>query len=217
MATSFDSIFEQFLLIIDDPRFVNNYTSDEFVLELSKNLYRAIGICGDYFYSNLNNYTLTQQQNESFIGNGISGELLLTITPFTNGSFYVSVDDIQVETKNYSYNSLLNKITISPIPVLNSDIYIGNYKIGEFIDNLKIQEVVFLARGMTIPYLEFQLQKQKHLNQIVYGKDYQVHSQANHIKENRETVDDVEKRLIRDMIMYSYHQDPNSLSGSVGG
>lgn len=153
MATSFDLCFEQFLLIIDDPRFVNNYTEDDLALELSKYLYRSIGICRDYLYKDINNYT---------------------------------------ETSSYG-------ITI-----------------GSFNDDLNIQEIMFVARGMTIPYLEFQLQKQKHLNQMVYGRDYQVHSQAQHIKETRETVENIEKRLIQNMIMYSYHQSTDNLKGSSG-
>jgi len=215
MSTSFDSPFEQFLLTIDDSRFINNYTVDNLTIELSKYLYRSIGICGDYLYSDLNNYTLTQQQSEVFVADGLSGVFMLTITPYINGNFYISVDN--TETENYTYDSVLNKITISPTPILNSDIYIGNYKVGEFIDSLSMQEITFVSRGMTIPYLEFQLQKNKHLNQIVYGKDYQVHSQANHIKENRETVNNAKNSLIQDMIMYSYHKDPNNLTGSAGG
>ena len=153
MATSFELPFEQFLLIIDDPRFINNYTEDNLALELSKYIYRSIGICRDYLYKDINNYTAT------------------------------SSDGITV---------------------------------GSFNDTLNYQEISFIARGMTIPYLEFQLQKQKHLNQIVYGKDYSVHSQANHIKEVRETIDDTDSRLKQDMVMYSYQQDTNKLKGSSG-
>jgi len=157
MATPFDVFFEQFLLIIDDSRFVTNYTPNELAMELSKYLYRSIGICGDYLYIDLNSYTPT------------------------------TVDD----------NDILS--------------------IGEFADSFIMQEITFVARGMVIPYLEFQLQKNKHLNQIVYGKNYLVHSQANHIKENRETVNNAKNSLIQDMIMYTYHKDPNNLQGSSGG
>ena len=153
MSTSFELPFEQFLLIIDDPRFINNYTEDNLALELSKYIYRSIGICRDYLYKDINNYTPTSSD-------GIT--------------------------------------------------------IGSFNDDLNYQEISFIARGMTIQYTEFQLQKQKHMNQMVYGEGYKVNSQGNHIKEVRETVDDIEKRLIQAMIMYSYQQDPNKLKGSSG-
>jgi hypothetical protein len=154
LATSFNLPFEQFLLTIDDPKFINNYTEEALALELSRYIYRSIGICRDYLNKDINNYT-----------------------PTTEGI---------------------------------------NYAVGSFNDDLNYQEISFIARGMTIPYLEFQLQKQKHLNQIVYGKDYQVKSQSQHIREVREVIDDTEKRLKQDMIMYSYLQSSDKLKG-LGG
>jgi hypothetical protein len=154
LATSFNLPFEQFLLIIDDPKFINNYTEDALALELSRYIYRAIGICRDYLNKDINNYT-----------------------PTTEGIDYV---------------------------------------VGSFNDDLNYQEISFIVRGMTIPYLEFQLQKQKHLNQIVYGKDYQVRSQSQHIREVREVIDSTEKRLKQDMTMYSYLQSSDKLKG-LGG
>lgn len=155
MSTSFNFPFDQFLLTIDDPKFINNYTEEALALELSRYIYRSIGICRDYLYKDINNYIPTS----------------------TGGSELV---------------------------------------IGSFADDLNYQEITFISRGMTIPYLEFQLQKQKHLNQVVYGKDYQVKSQAQHIKEVRDVIDDVERRLKQDMIMYSYQQSSNKLKDSSG-
>jgi hypothetical protein len=155
MSTSFNVCFEQFLLTIDDPKFINNYTEEALALELSRYIYRAIGICRDYLNKDINNYTPT------------------------------TVDGV-------------------------------NYTIGSFNDDLNYQEISFISRGMTIPYLEFQLQKQKHLNQIVYGRDYQVRSQSQHIREVREVIDNTEKRLKQDMIMYSYLQSKDKLKG-LGG
>lgn len=157
LSTSFNVIFEQFLLIVDDPKFINSYAEDTLALELSRYLYRSIGICGDYLYKDISIYKKTK-----------------------------------IDENN-------------------------NVIIGDFEENLNEQEISFLARGMTIPYLEFQLQKQRHLNQIVYGKDYGIHSQAQHIKEVRETIVEMKKELKQDMIMYSLHQDPNKLQSSGGG
>lgn len=156
MSTSFNKPIEQFLLIIDDPRFVNNYTESALAMELSKYIYRAVGICRDYLNKDINKYTPT---------------------------------------------------SITETDVIN---------MGSFEEDLNDQEISFIARGMSIPYLEFQLQKQKHLNQIVYGKEYQVHSQAQHIKEVRETIDDTDKRLKQDMIMYSYQQATDKLKSLSG-
>ncbi len=156
MSTSFNVIFEQFLLIVDDPRFVNSYTEDVLVLELSRYLYRAIGICSDYLYKDISKYKKTR-------------------------------------------------------------VYRKKIFMGSFEADLNEQEVSFLARGMVIPYLEFHLQKHRHLNQMVYSKDYKIYSQAQHIKEVRDTITEAKKELKQDLVMYSLFQSPDNLRSSGGG
>ncbi len=149
--TSFNVIFEQFFLIVDNPKFLTSYSENQLALELSRYLYRSIAICGDYLYKDVSKYNKTTVVNEE-----------LTV--------------------------------------------------GEFYEELNEQEIAFLARGMAIPYFEFQLQKQRHLNQMVYSRDYSVYSQANHIKEIRESLVEIKRGLQQDMVMYSLHQCPK-----VGG
>lgn len=214
LATTFDTIFEQFLLTVDDSKLINNLTKDCLATTLSDFLDRARAICKSYLYKDVNNCVLTKSYNESFVGDGTTTQYPLSITAIENAEIYVSIDNVEIPDCTYNFST--NTAILSATPVEDSNIYIGIYKTGYFNENYNIDEITYLARGMTIPWLEFQLQKQKHLNQMVYGKDYQIHSQANHIKEDRETINNAEQRLIRDLILYTFQQSQDSLAGSSG-
>jgi hypothetical protein len=214
VATQFDTVFEQFLLIIDNPKLLTNLTDDCFAKTLSDFLNRSRGICKKYLYKNVNNCVLTKSFNQSFVGDGVTTQFNLTVEAIENAELYVSVDNIKLNNCIYNYDS--NLVTLSATPTQDSAIYIGIYKTGYFNEDYDIDEITYLARGMTIPWLEFQLNKEKHLNQIVYGKDYNVNSQANHTSENRKTVDDTEARLLRDLNLYTYNSSPDSMIG-LGG
>jgi hypothetical protein len=214
VATSFNDIFDQFLLTIDDRRFLDNLTPDIFAVTLSKYLYRAMAMFGDYCYKDLTVYTATTNDSYNFTGNGVATQFTLSSTPVINSEFYVSIDD--VETEDYTYSSINNTITFSSTPTLDSEIYVGTYLIGSITADLNIQEISILARAMTIPWLEFMLLKKKHLDQIVYGKNMQVHSQANHTKENRETLETIRKKIEQDMYYYTYKQNDDELDGING-
>lgn len=214
MATSFNDIFEQFLTMVDDSRFISGMTTDVLVAQLSKYIDEARGIFGDYCYKNLNNYTPTQREFYDLVGDGINDSFTLSSTPPTNCELYVSINN--VETNNYTFDSVTNKITFSSIPSLNSEIYVGAYTVGSFTDTLNIQEITILASAMQIPYLKFYLQKRLHLNQIVYGKDYGVHSQANQVKEIRETLMERKKEVEQRIMQYTYKQNDDSLDGISG-
>lgn len=211
--TLFDVIFEQFLLTIDDRRFVDNLTPDILASTLSKYLDRARSIFGDYCYKNLNNYISTQSESYNFVGDGIVTNFVLPSTPPSDCEFYISLNDD--ETENYSFDVNTNTMTISP--AVTGNIYIGAYKTGYFIDDLNIQEITILARAMQIPWTEFMLLKKKHLDQIVYGKNMQVHSQANHTKENRDTLRLLKDNVMQDIFYYTYKQNDDTLNGINGG
>ncbi len=213
MATSFDDIFDQFLLIIDDSRFINNLTSDILAVTLSKYLDRARAIFADYCYKDLTDYTATDNETYEFDIDGTTDDFVLSPAPPSSSEFYISIDD--VETEDYTFNSANNTITLSSTP-LNSELYIGAYKTGNFTDTLNIQEITLLARAMTIPWLEYMLLKKKHLDQIVYGKNMMVHSQANHTQTNKEVLELIKNNLMQDIIYYTYKQNDDTLDGING-
>jgi hypothetical protein len=214
LSTSFDDIFDQFLSMVDDTRFINGMTTDMLAVTLSKYLDEARGLFGDYCYKDLDDYTATQREYYEFAGNGSTVQYTLSPFPPTSAEFYVSVDD--VETIDYLFNSSTNIMTLSATPVLNSDIYIGAYKVGQFTETLNIQEISILANAMQIPYIKFYLQKRLHLNQMIYGKDTTVHSQANQLKELRETLQDRKKEVEQKIMQYTYKQNDDDLDGISG-
>jgi hypothetical protein len=214
VSTNYEDIFEQFYLIIDDRRFIDSLTPDELTITLSKYLDRARGMFGDYCYKDLNNYIPTKREYYEFVSDGITIEYTLFPAPPLSSEFYVSINDI--ETNGYSFDVDTNVLALSATPNLNNSIYIGAYKLGEFNNTLNIQEITLLARAMTIPWLEFMLQKKKHLDQIVYGKDMSVYSQANHTQANKETLEKIRKDLLQDMFYYTYKQTNDELEGISG-
>jgi hypothetical protein len=214
LSTLFEDIFKQFYLIIDDRRFIDNLTPDELAVTLSGYLDRSRGMFGDYCYKDLNNFVATQREYYQFVGDGTTNQYTLSPSPPLSCEFYVSINDI--ETEGYSFNNGTNILTLSATPTSGKNIYVGAFKVGQFTETLNIQEITLLARGMTIPWIEFMLQKKKHLDQIVYGKDMQVHSQANHTQINKETLAQIRKDLLQDMFYYTYKQSDDELEGISG-
>jgi len=212
--TLFNDIFDQFLLTIDDSRFTDNLTPDVLANTLSKYLYRAIAIFADYCYKDLTDYTATTNEIYEFTADGETSQFTLSPTPPTNCEFYISVND--VENTNYTFNSSTNVITFSGAIANGSTIYISAYKTGSFTPTLNIQEISLLARAMIIPWLEFMLLKKKHLDQIVYGKNMMVHSQANQTQVNKETLQMIRDKIESDMMYYTYKQSDDDLSGING-
>ena len=215
MGTEFNSIFDLFLSTIDDSRFIDNLTPDVLASTLSKFLDRARAMFADYCYKDLTDYTATETEYYEF-NNTTNDEFLLSPAPPSNCEFYVAVNDIEVDDSNYTFVSETNILTLSSTPTSAFDVYIGAYKTGSFTPTLNIQEISLLARAMTIPWLEFMLLKKKHLDQIVYGKNMMVHSQANQTQVNKETLQMIRDKIESDMMYYTYKQSDDDLSGING-
>ncbi|MFW5889666.1 MAG: hypothetical protein ACOCUD_04740 [Bacillota bacterium] len=214
MAYSFDNIFEQFLYIVDDSRFVDSMTEDILAVTLSKYLYEAIAFFDDYCNKDLSDYTATSQTSCELTGDGSTTVFSLSCSPASGSSLYVSIDE--TENTSYSFNEDTNEITFDSAPSTDSEIYVGAYKVGEFTNDLNIQEKIILANAMSLPYLKFYMQKRLHLNQMVYGNEYGVHSQANQTKENRTTYESRRKEIMQDIMMYTYKQTNDDFEGVSG-
>ena len=65
--------------------------------------------------------------------------------------------------------------------------------------------------------LQQQLNTDRLLNQMVYGSDFKIYSQGEHIRQLNETIEN-QKRYIRELISkYSYTSNPKGLIGLGGG
>jgi hypothetical protein len=213
MATSFDEIYGLNGAIMTDSK-ISNLPTNLYYFSLSKYLAFSIGSFRKKCYKDLDNRTEFSQEIYEFTGNGTEDDFTLSPAPPTSCSFYITVND--VVTTAYAFDDLTNKITFTTPPVSNADIYIGAYVIGSFADDLDIGEKTILAEGMTIPFIEYNINMTKQLNQMIYGNSVGLHSQANHNKVNLEIKNEARRIFKQLMDEYTYTNSPTDLDGLVG-
>lgn len=169
---------------------------------------------GDCF-QDLDDITSFDQEIYGFTGDNTTTDFVLSPAPPTSDdmstSFYITVNDVEIASSAYTYDSGTYTISFSTAPAASAVIYIGAYIIGYFTDDLNRSEKRILAQGMTIPFIEGQINKTKSLNQIIYGRGSGMHSQANHNKVNLEILDSKYQRLHQMIAWYTYTDDPDSL------
>ena len=209
MATQFDDLYKQYFELTDDSDIKKVYTTDMAYKVLWDYLQYSISIFGDFCFKNLYNYTPFQRLIYNFTGDGLTKNFILNPIPPIGCDFFVSED--LIETTDYSFNISTNEIVFNIAPLVDIPIYIGGYIIGEFVDNLNIQEVNILAELMTIPFKKNKLNKTILLNQMVYSKDYSGFAQSMHIKEVRSTIEYDEKNLMRRIKSYCWKQNKNNI------
>jgi hypothetical protein len=219
MSVEFADLYDKFIVTkVEDTNFATNYTP----YELSKFLYGLLDTSISYFYDTImydgtspfEDLTDSQYSDYSYDFTGTSDTRVLTPTPYAGSSFTVEVND--VEWEDYSYDSGTGEMTISNTPNGDNEIFVGAYYDGEFTQDLNRVEKDILLEGMTVQYIEKQMNKEKTLNQRIYGKDYDMYSQANHLNSLRETYNSKREKLEQRIIVYSYRQDEDDLSG-LGG
>lgn len=213
MATSFDSIYSLNLAIMTDSK-LSSLADNLYYYALFDYLSFGIAQFRKYCYQDLDDRTDFSQEVYEFTGDGLSGDFVLTTTPPVGYSFYVSVDS--TETTNYTYNSVTETVTISPIPADEAAVYIGAYVIGSFTATLNMDEKRILAEGMTIPFQEYNINLTKQLNQMIYGSPVGLHSQANHNKVNLAISEFQYKKIKRLIIDYTYMNDSDDLANLAG-
>lgn len=213
MATSFDDIYCLNGAIMTDSK-LSNLPTNLYYFMLSKYLSFAIGEFRKKCYKDLDDRTDFDQEIYEFTGNGTNREFTLSPAPPTSCSFYVTVND--VATTAYTFSDTTNKLTFTNAPASSADIYIGAYLIGSFADDLNIEEKAILAEGMTIPFIEYNINMTKQLNQMIYGTGIGLHSQANHNKVNLEIKNEARRIFKQMMDEYTYTNSPDNLTEMVG-
>lgn len=223
MATPFIDIYEKLEIIKDDKRIMNKPTNLLYKLYFSY-LEFAIAQFRRDCYKDITSLTKFQQKEFGFISDGVSADYVLTSSILDNSNFYVGYSKdsttayTEISSSNYTYNNLTNTITISGITIPEDYIvYVSNYVIGEFTADLDYDERIILVEGCMIPYLQEQATRNSLLKQMTYGGGQNVYSQANHIKETRDTVKAQEDRVGLLVHNYSYKANPNRVRGLGGG
>lgn len=214
MATSFDSIYALNQNIQNNVK-LKSYTDNIYYQKLYYWLINSIGFFSSKCYKNLNNKTDFSQELFEFEGDGIQTQFTLTPTPPSNNELYIDVDDNEVSKTEYSYDSVSGVVTFNTPPT--GCIYVASYFIGEFSDDLSINEMVILAQAMNIGMVESSLFSDINLDQVAYSDGASFHSQGNHNKAtNTIKVDHV--KMVKVMINeYTYTDSPNNLKGLSGG
>jgi hypothetical protein len=174
----------------------------------------SIGSFRKKCYKDLDNRTDFEQEIYEFTGDGTEDEFTLSPAPPTDCSFYITVND--VVTTAYTFDAVTNKLKFTTPPALNADAYVGAYVIGSFAGDLNIEERAILAEGMTIPFVEYNINMTKQLNQMIYGNSVGLHSQANHNKVNLEIKNEARRTFKQSMDEYTYTNSPTDLDGLVG-
>ena len=178
----------------------------------------AISIFQYDCYQNITDVIGFSQNEFSFVGDGIKNNFVLDIVPPINSLFYVSVNNIEIPKRSYTYDNINNKIIFNIIPTINGDIYIASYIIGQFNSAiLNFRELQIMTEAINIPWLEQNLNRDQLLQQMVYSSDFKIYSQSSHIQQLKNVID-TQKRYVNQLINeYTYKACPNGVLGLGGG
>jgi len=213
IATTFSDIYDLNEAITNDDN-LNSLPNNLYYFTAYQYLLFAIAEFVDVCNVDIENHTAFTQETYNFTGDGSTIQYTLSPTPPALCELYVSIND--VETTNYTFDSVLNTITFSSTPVLNDDIYIGAYIEGSFLVDLTINEKRILSEAMTIPYIESKINRSVQLDQMVYGANLGIHSQANHNKVLSQEKQDKYLKIHQMIVRYSFRSDPDDLDNLVG-
>lgn len=213
MATSFDDIYGLNLVISNDVR-LNSLPTNLYYFVLYQYLQFSIGEFNTKSWTSL---ALTEfdQDIYQFVGDGVTDDFVLSPTPEFD-TFYVSVNNIEISSTGYTYNSTTKTITLSTIPSSGEAVYIANYQIGSFTASLNTEEKTILAIGMNIPFLKSNIFTSKQLKQMISAAPIIINSQANHNKVNKDLLQFSELEFRNKIKNYSWRNDPDSLEDVVG-
>lgn len=222
MATLFADIYEEFLENkVRDVNLATRYTPDALSgllsnwLKDAREVFRDIAIEELGFTENkMEDVVPSTRSTYSFVEDGETATLTLDPKPETNSEIYVSVNGIA--TTSFTFTSP-DGLEVTNMPdQTGNEIYVGAYKDGQFNQTLNLVEIRTMTDLMQLVFMDVQTANEKLLNQRVYGKDYGLHSQANHINAMEKLTDKRYMRIVQRMNLYSYRQDPEELA-RLGG
>lgn len=224
MATSFEEIYCLNSVIKNDSRLVGKPDYEIYALNWK---YLQLSMPELMYYECLRrkiyDYTPFSLTEYTFTGNGIDNIFELTPAPVLTSTpdFYitkqVTCGESAQQIVSYVWDSENNTITLTnDTPEPGSIISIKVYEIGQFNNDLNLEEKRILATAMVVPYLEEQRDQQKLLNFAVYGGSIKMHSQAEHIKTLDNAIDSQNQLVDRYIGEYSYGHAPLGYPG-LGG
>lgn len=203
MATSFNLIYEKFMEMISDSTLAL-LPDDDLKEILYQYLGRAKSIEFKQCKSNLSSINTPSSFTQSFNGDGVQTDFVISTPPITNSIEIVKVNGVNVTNYTYDVDTRTFHFTNPPATGTNN-VVLGWDFVGEFIADLTDEEMWILACGMLIGWLEPKIKEEKLLRETIGSKDLKVTSHANQLKELMVLEDLTRARLKKYINSYTFN------------
>lgn len=213
--TKFEEIYELATMIMEDEKIKQAPLYKKYLI-LYKFLQLSIGHFNARCFKDLKTIQPYVYKEFSFEGDGMETDYTLSEGSFTvDTKIYVEVETekdsgIFSELSETEYSFKYNSAEVDFNTAINKGFrcHIVVYRIGYFFDTLDIEEKIILARGMVVPFIESQLQKESVMNHMVYGTGAKMYSQAEHLKQLNTILKDTKYEVEGRINAYTYESSP---------
>ncbi len=213
--TKFEEIYELATMIMEDEKIKQAPLYKKYLI-LYKFLQISIGHFNARCFKDLKTIQPYVYKEFNFAGDGMETEYMLSENAFTvDTKIYIEVETekgsgIFSELPETDYSFKYNSSEVIFKQAINHSFrcHIVVYRVGYFFDDLDIEEKLILARGMVIPFIESQLQKESVMNHMVYGTGAKMYSQAEHLKQLNTILKDTKYEVEGRINAYTYESNP---------
>jgi hypothetical protein len=213
--TKFEEIYELATMIMEDEKIKQAPLYKKYLI-LYKFLQLSIGHFNARCFKDLKTIQPYVYKEFNFTGDGMETEYILSESAFTvDTQIYIEVETekgsgVFAELPETDYSFKYNSAEVTFNKAINNGFscHIVVYRIGYFFDDLDIEEKIILARGMVVPFIESQLQKESVMNHMVYGTGAKMYSQAEHLKQLNTILKDTKYEVEGIINAYTYESSP---------
>ena len=206
MATYFNEINDLMLSEMSDSRFAIMDT--HIAKQLLSNLIITSATVEFYKCDKAQQYTSYEIHEKEIIATGNVNSLVVTLDTAPSIDEYetfVSINGTYLHSSFYTYDKVLNKITINTAIATNDVIDCGWEMSGYFTNTLSHREKYIIALGSFIHYLQQFINSERLLRQEIGDSDYKLSS-------NWQTLNSLlslntEKRRLLENLIYNYYND----------
>lgn len=221
MATLFQTLFDEFLETEINSLDLSKYSPPYLSRYLTKLLTRAREEFYNLAYSN-SGYTNNKMDDivdfynreyNFFVSSTPTESFLLSPNPVNGSEFYITNNDVELNSTDYIYNEETGIITINNLTEIDSEIIIISFKNGQFNQTLNLIEKSILIDWMGVIVQKDKIKEQKLYNMSLYGRDEGMGSQANHLKSLQNGYKEDRKNIETKTIEYTFRNSPDNLQG----
>lgn len=214
--TKFEEIYELATMIMEDEKIKQAPLYKKYLI-LYKFLQISIGHFNARCFKDLKTIQPYVYKEFNFTGDGMETEYMLSENAFTvDTKIYIEVETekdsgifAELPETDYSFKYNSAEVTFNKAVNHSFKCHIVVYRIGFFFDDLDIEEKLILARGMVVPFIESQLQKESVMNHMVYGTGAKMYSQAEHLKQLNTILKDTKYEVEGRINAYTYESNPD--------